>query len=121
MNLFDASALLVFLQDEPGAAVVADQLNIGGAVSAANWSEVAQKVRASQGNWLLARALLLSYDLAVEAVTGDDAERAAELWRRGEGRSLADRLCLATRERLDAVVWTADTQWGASDQVRQIR
>jgi len=121
VNLFDASALLVFLQDEPGATIVEAHLNVGGAVSAVNWSEVAQKVLASEGNWPLARALLLSYDIAIEPVTGHDAERAAELWRRGDGRSLADRLCLATRDRLDATVWTADTQWGASEQVRQIR
>lgn len=121
MNLFDASALLVFLQDEPGADLVAEQLASGGAVSAANWSEVAQKVQATGGSWPLARALLLSYEVEVEPVTIQDAERAAALWQRGAGLSLADRLCLATRERLDATVWTADTQWGASEQVRQVR
>ena len=48
-------------------------------------------------------------------------ERAAALWRRGSGLSLADRLCLATAHRLSAVVWTADTAWGTGEPVRQVR
>lgn len=120
MNLFDASALLVLLQGEPGHDVVERRLP-GGRVSAANWSETAQKVRAAGGSWPLARALLLSYDVAVEPVLPPDAERAAELCQRGSGLSLAARLCLATGERLDAVVWTADATWGSAGRVRQIR
>ena len=121
MNLFDASALLAFVNAEPGTDVVERELLVGGAVSAVNWSEVAQKVRGAGADWSLARAVLLSFDLAVEPVVGADAERAAELWRRGSGLSLADRLCLATRERLAATAWTADTAWGATDDVRQVR
>lgn len=67
------------------------------------------------------RALLVSYNLTVEAVIEDDAERAARRWRRGEGLSLADRLCLALGERLDTEVWTADTSWGPTDRVHQLR
>jgi ribonuclease VapC len=121
VNLFDASALLVFLQGEDGAQLVEQQLEQGGAVGAANWSEVAQKIHAGTGSWDLARALLLSYDLDVEPVLVKDAERAAALWRRGNGLSLADRLCLALGERLEATIWTADVAWGASEQVRQVR
>ena len=120
MNLFDSSALLVLLQGEPGADVVEEALTAG-AVSAANWSETAQKVRQSGARWSLARALVLSYEVTVEPVLLEDAERAAALWRRGSGLSLADRLCLATRERLGAVAWTADRAWGASAVVRQVR
>ena len=121
MNLFDASALLVWLQGEPGAEVVERELLQGGAVSAVNWAEVTQKVLAAGGDWSLARGLLLSYPLVVEPVSGADGERAGHLWRRGAGLSLADRLCLATGERLTATVWTADTAWGASGRVRQVR
>lgn len=121
MNLFDASALLCFLQAEPGADVVEEGLLAGGACSAANWSEVAQKVLAHQHDWGLARGLLLSYALVVEPVLLADAERAAALWRSGAGLSLGDRLCLATAERLDALVWTADAAWRSSDAVRQVR
>jgi hypothetical protein len=67
------------------------------------------------------KALLMSDDLRVEPVTTDDAELAARQWPRGEGRSLADRLCLALGERLDAEVLTADTHWGTADRIRHIR
>lgn len=119
--LFDASALLVFLQGEPGAEAVEELLRRGGRVSAANWAQVAQKVSAAGGSWPLARGLLLTYDLDVEPVTAADAERAAQLWTRSGPLSLADRLCLATAERLDAVACTADRAWGSSETVRQVR
>jgi PIN domain nuclease of toxin-antitoxin system len=121
VNLFDSSALLCFLRGEAGADVVERELAAGGACSAANWSEVVQKVDQGGGAWRPARALLLSYGLGIEPVIADDAERAARLWRRGSGLSLADRLCLATAHRLDAVVWTADTAWGDTAPVRQVR
>ena len=86
-----------------------------------NWSEVAQKIRAHGRDWDLARGLLASYELDLEPVTVADAEVAASTWSAGSGLSLADRLCLALGRRLDAEVLTADTAWGTSDQVRQIR
>ena len=43
------------------------------------------------------------------------------MWQRGSALFLADRFCLALATRLDAVALTADTAWGASDRVRQIR
>jgi PIN domain nuclease of toxin-antitoxin system len=121
VNLFDSSALLAFLQTEAGADVVESELEAGGVCSTVNWSETAQKVRARDADWDLARGLLLSFDLGLEPVRVEDAERAAALWRRGRGLSLADRLCLATAERLDAVVWTADAAWGSTERIRQIR
>ncbi len=121
MTVFDASALLTFLQDERGADLVVERLNTGGHVSAANWSEVAQKVTAAGGDWPLARTLLSSYPVTVEPVTADDAEVAATLWRRGEGLSLGDRLCLALGERLGAEVLTADTAWAGHDRVVLLR
>jgi ribonuclease VapC len=107
VNVFDASALLAFLQGEPGAATMERELAAGGHCGAANWSEVAQKVLAHGRDWDLARALLLSYELEIAEVTAIDAEWAARRWRRGEGLSLADRLCLALGERLAASVCTA--------------
>lgn len=121
MNVFDASALLAFLQGEPGAATMERELAAGGHCGAANWSEVAQKVLAHGRDWDLARALLLSYELEIAEVTAIDAEWAARRWRRGEGLSLADRLCLALGERLAASVWTADTGWESSNGIKQIR
>ena len=72
-------------------------------------------------DWDLSRALLFTYGLRVEPVLATDAERAARLWRPGSGLSLADRMCLATAARLEAIVWTADAAWGTADPVRQIR
>lgn len=121
MNLFDSSALLCWLQAEEGAAAVEDALNSGGLVSAVNWSELAQKVRARGQDWRLTAALLASYGLTVEPVIAADAELAAQLWSRGSGLSLADRLCIATGQRLDATVLTADLAWGSSERIRQVR
>jgi PIN domain nuclease of toxin-antitoxin system len=121
VNVFDASALLTLLQGEQGAGQVEAALGDGGACGAANWSEVAQKIRAHGRNWDLSRSLLISYGVRVEAVTVADAEWAARRWAPGEGLSLADRLCLALGDRLDADVWTADQAWGSSGRIRQVR
>lgn len=121
MNLFDASALLCFLNEEQGADQVETALADGGACGAANWSETAQKIRQRGADWDLARGLLLSYGLVIEPVTAADGETAAQLWKSGSALSLGDRLCLAQRARLAATVWTADRAWGSSDAIRQVR
>jgi ribonuclease VapC len=121
VNVFDASALLAFLQGEEGADVVESALEAGGMCGAANWSETMQKVLAAGAAWDLAEGLLASYGIGVEPVSVADAEMAARTWTRGDRRSLGDRLCLALAERLDAEVWTADRQWGTTGRVRQIR
>lgn len=119
--VLDASAILAFVRGEAGAGVVEAELCDGSRCSAANWSEVAQKVRAADRDWGLVRALLVSYGIRVEPVEVDDAEWAARRWTQGEGLSLADRLCLALAERVDEPVLTADVAWGSSARVRQIR
>lgn len=121
MTVLDASAVLAFVQGEPGADVVETHLNDGTSIGAANWSEVAQKVLAAGADWDLTRSLLLSYDLELVPVTHQDAELAARLWKRGSGLSLGDRLCLALAERLDVEAVTADVAWGTSHRVVQIR
>ncbi len=121
MSVVDASVLLAFAHGEQGAAQAETLLEQGANCGAANWSEVAQKVRAAGRDWDLVRALLISYNLTVEAVIEDDAEWAARRWRKGEGLSLADRLCLALGERLDIEVWTADASWGSMGRVHQLR
>jgi ribonuclease VapC len=119
--VLDASAILAFVQDEPGADVVEEALGDEASCGAANWSEVAQKVLGADRDWDLVRALLVSYGVRIEPVLADDAEWAARRWRRGEGMSLADRLCLALAERVDAEVLTADTGWVSGGRVTQIR
>jgi ribonuclease VapC len=63
----------------------------------------------------------LSYDIVLEPVTMDDAERSARRWRKGDGLSIADRLCLALAERSEVDAWTADATWGNAAGIRQIR
>jgi PIN domain nuclease of toxin-antitoxin system len=117
----DASVLLAFAQGEAGADRAEALLEEGVSCGAANWSEVAQKIRAAGRDWGIVRALLASYNLTVEPVVEDDAEWAASRWRQGEDLSLADRLCLALGERLDADVWTTDVDWGSAGRIHQLR
>ncbi|HEY6532390.1 MAG TPA: type II toxin-antitoxin system VapC family toxin [Acidimicrobiales bacterium] len=119
--VLDASALLAFVGGEPGTEVVEEALLDDAACGAANWSEVAQKVLAAGRDWDLVSALLASYGVRIEPVTAGDAEWAARRWVRGEGLSLADRLCLAVAERVDGPVLTADRSWGTKGRIRQIR
>ncbi|AYG03607.1 type II toxin-antitoxin system VapC family toxin [Gryllotalpicola protaetiae] len=109
--VFDASALIAFLKGEPGADVVERELSAGGFCGAANWAEVAQKTRFLGLRWQTGRSLLRSYGLTVTSVLEVDAERASALWVRGQGLSLADRLCLALAERLELPALTADQAW----------
>jgi ribonuclease VapC len=121
VNVFDSSALLAYLEREAGADAVRDHLIHGGKCSAANWSEVAQKVTSFGRSWPKSRLLLLGFGLEVEPVTMADAEAAARLWSTAQTLSLADRLCLALGSRLDAAIITCDTAWGERERVVQIR
>ena len=120
-SVLDASAVLAFLLDEDGADIVEGALVSDSRCGAANWSEVARRVLGTGRDWDQARALLESYEVRVEPVVRDDAEWAARRWRPGEDLSLADRLCLALGERLDAEIFTADRSWGRSGRIVQIR
>lgn len=109
-SVVDASVVLAWLQDEPGADD-AEPLLMDGVISAANWSEVLQKTRQHGAPAGVVGRLLASFGLTVMDVTARDAEVAAELWRRGAVLSLADRLCLGLAMRLSLPVVTADTAW----------
>ena len=63
--VLDASAILAFVHDEPGAGVVEEALVDEASCGAANWSEVAQKVLGAGRDWDLVRALLVSYGIRV--------------------------------------------------------
>lgn len=121
MTVFDASALLAVLLGEAGSEAVEQHLAEGGRVSAANWSEVAQKVTTKTAVWPTARELLLSFGLLIEPVTEQDAEAAAAIWTSARQLSLADRLCLALGDRLGAEVLTADRAWADRPRVTVIR
>jgi len=92
--ILDASTILAFLENEDDANLVKDALSDASRCSAANWSEVAQKVMAANRDWDLVRALLHSYGIPVDPVDPvevDDAESAARRWTEARGcRSLID-------------------------------
>lgn len=120
-TVLDASAILAFLQAEPGSELVERHLELGASCGAANWSEVVQKLVAHQRGWEMSAALLASYRLSIEPVTYQDAVQAALLWEEHSNLSLADRLCLALARRLGAKALTTDREWGSVDPVQQIR
>ena len=109
-TVVDASVVLVWLQDEPGADA-AEPMLMEGLIGAANWSEVVQKVRQHGADPEAAARLLNSFGLRVADVTQEDAEVAAGLWQRDSALSLGDRLCLALATRLGLPVATADAGW----------
>ncbi len=58
MTVFASSALLALLKGETGADRVRELISEGDTCGAANWSEVAQNVRAAGADWSLHRAIL---------------------------------------------------------------
>jgi ribonuclease VapC len=109
-TVVDASVVLAWLQDEPGAEV-AEPMLMEGVIGAANWSEVLQKARQHGAPAGMVARLLASFGLRVVPVEREDGERAADLWRAGSSLSLGDRLCLALGLRLGVEVATADANW----------
>jgi len=115
----DASAVLAWLQDEPGSDV-AERYLMEGIIGAANWSEILQKSRQHGAPTGLVARLLTSFGLAVAEVTAEDAERAADLWQPASVLSLADRLCLALGQRLGVPVVTTDVAWASVNGVPDV-
>ncbi len=113
-SVVDASVVLAWLQDEPGANEAEPWL-MEGVIGAANWSEVLQKVRQHGAPAGVVARLLASFGLTVVEVSRSDAEIAADLWQRGTPLSPADRLCLALGVRANLPVVTADAAWAAVD------
>lgn len=108
--MVDASAVLAWLQDEPGSDAT-EPLLVEGIIGAANWSEVLQKARQHGLEPEAVGRLLASFGLVVAEVTAADGERAAKLWEPRSPLSLADRLCLALGLRLDVPIATTDAAW----------
>jgi PIN domain nuclease of toxin-antitoxin system len=110
--VLDASAVLAWLRDEPGAEEVHPLLGTA-VMSAANWSETWQKLARHGVDADRATSRLRTLGLRVEPVTEADAVTAARLWTRTRtaGLSLGDRCCLALGVRLELPAVTADTAW----------
>lgn len=129
--VLDASALLAFLQAEPGAAEVAVALSAGAHISAANWAEVLAKLSDRGRDPDVVTATLeaqgvLGQGLIVEPMIEADALESARLRSatRPAGLPLGDRTCLALGLRLGLTVLTTDRTWttlGLKVAVRTIR
>lgn len=118
--VLDASAVLAWLRDEPGAGAVGPYLGGGtraGVISAVNLSEVHQKLaqHGVDADRVVRRLRVLG--LGVEPFTAADAAAAARLWAvtRTSGLSLGDRACLALAARRGLPAVTADLAWTRLD------
>lgn len=121
--VLDSSAVLAWLQGEPGGDAIRDLLH-GGTITSANWSEVLQKIRQHGRDPHETGLLLRSLGLDVADVTRLDGERAAQLRDKQNPLSLGDRLCLSVAYRLGLPVVTTESRWKKSKagiDVRVIR
>ena len=110
--VYDSSAVLAILLDEPGARRAAETLDHG-VLSAVNASEVVARLIDQGAKDDDARGALQGLDLAVRPFDESLAVAAGLLRRstRRRGLSLGDRACLALALRERAPVLTADRAW----------
>ena len=110
--VLDASALLAYLQGEPGGERV--KAVLGQAVlSTVNWAEVIGKAREQGVETKGLQEDLASLGLAFEPFSATQAEIAGRLKERTKrlGLSLGDRACLALGCDQGETVYTADRAW----------
>lgn len=110
--VLDASALLAYLQDEPGGEHVRAVLPRA-VMSTVNWTEVIGKAREEGVDTQGLREDLESLGLAFEPFSAVQAEIAGRLRERTRrhGLSLGDRACLALGSDRGVPVCTADRAW----------
>lgn len=130
-GVLDASALLAYLGDEPGADVVADAIAGGVAMSVVNLAETLSTLTARGLDPATVAADLTTRGLVdgaimIEPVTTTDTVEIARLrpLTRDAGLSLGDRACLALARRLSLPALTADQAWtevALDAEVRLIR
>ncbi len=112
--VLDASALLAYLQDEPGGNAVDGGL-AESVMSSVNWAEVVQKSIAAGVEVDGMLDDLQALGLRVEPFLLEDGEMAGRLWEqtRQVGLSLGDRACLSLGLRLGVMVLTGDRAWAS--------
>jgi ribonuclease VapC len=111
--VLDASAVLAFLNEEPGADKLTDALLSEASVSTVNLTEAASKlIQAGDEPDAVWRDLDFFFPSA-EWFSVEQAQIAAKLVQqtRAPGLSLGDRACLALGIALKAPVWTTDRSW----------
>lgn len=114
--VFDASALLCVIYQEPGADVVARHFD-GAVISSVNYSEVVAKLQQRGASDEDIAAGLADININIAAFDTDSAIRAGKLRKatRHRGLSLGDRACLALAITQDAVAVTTDKAWASLD------
>lgn len=110
--VFDASAILTLLRDEPGADVVAQYIG-DGLISAVNFQEVIKGLLRREVPIDAALAMMDALHLDVRPHGRDDAIAAAKLYPATKefGSGLGDRTCMALAIAEDLPVLTADREW----------
>lgn len=110
--VLDASALLAYLRQEPGAEVV-DGVLADARMASVNWAEVVQKSLSAGVDVEGLRDDLQALGVRVEPFLPEDGDRAGRLWSltRQQGLSLGDRACLSLGLRLGLAVLTCDRAW----------
>ncbi len=113
--VLDASAIVAYARNEPGAQVVATRLRSRGRVlvSAVNWAEAAGKLREYRMTPAIVRHALAAVDAEIVPFAESDADAVAELAPRTRslGLSLGDRACIALAMSIRAPALTAERAW----------
>lgn len=120
LEVLDASALLAWLQDEPGM----DEVTLEGAViNSVNWSEVVQKAEQNGVAMVGIREELGALGLDLRGFSLEEGQEAAELYplTKAYGLSLGDRACLATASVLSGTAVTAEGVWAKAEHGVQVR
>ena len=116
--VLDASALLAWLQGEPGTPIVRAALNDQAVISVVNWAEVLTKLAdlghdPEQVLITMGRGGVLGNNLLLWSMDAELALDVAKLRTatRQLGLSLADRACIALGQRLRLPILTTDRAW----------
>lgn len=114
--VFDASAILALLRDEPGADVVARYIG-DGIISAVNFQEVLKELLRRGIPMEAALELLDALNLDIHPHGSQEAIAAADLYltTKQYGSGLGDRTCMALAIAAGLPTLTADQAWSKID------